>query len=351
MDKRLTTSVDEFEQVLADFFQSPSISALELGDIRHVQLLGHFKRKLSTQRLYVIEGSRRSAKIYVKIGRNIYGKTPEAFAAALARDFETNLFWYERLASSKEFGAIRPLYHAPAFHATITEEVPGRNLGELVRSKLRFSLPALIRKNLYDKLVRAGRLLLTIQSACDEPVAYDLNQLVEDVDLRMRDLVSRPSARFSATLRQAILDFYEKHMPVAKKQAVLTGYMHRDFTMSNLLVSGEKLIVHDFSKIDVGPRLFDLTRFYHHLGLLHYKPIYAPSAVFSLQQAFLQGYGYSGASTDLLFNFFLIRHYVTHYRGLLRDRNRSLKSRLYDGWVMKKHQDHLHQIVTRTYLP
>jgi ribosomal protein S17E len=329
--------------------QSPEFVSLEIGAVENIQCLSRFERKFSVQRLYQVTGSKNIKKIYVKIAKNYYGKTPEDFDTALRRDFETNLFWYEKLTGYRQFSSIRPLYLALPFKALITEETIGRNLGEMIRTRLRFSPSSLIQEVLRDYVRNAGKLLYLIRSACEEEYEYDLSDLVEDVDIRMRELVKQPAARFSEKLRQAILNFYDKNMRLAKSQRVMTGYMHRDFTMSNLLVNGEKIIVHDFSKIDVGPGLFDLTRFYHHLGLLKYKPIYSSTAVSKLQRAFLEGYNYPGSTGDILFNFFLLRHYVTHYKGLLRDRDLSLKSKLYDHWVMTKHLQHIAGIIDRKY--
>ncbi|MFQ5630012.1 MAG: phosphotransferase [bacterium] len=348
-DSLLKTQSDTFQTILNDFIQSPEFAALGIGEVENVNCLTKFDRKYSVQRLYQVQGTEQSKNIYVKIAKNVYKKSPEEFNAVLQQDFDTNLFWFEKLSGYKQFGSIRPLYLSLPFKALVTEETIGRNLGELVRTQLRFSPSHLIRQVLQDHVHNAGRLLHVVQNEYEGEQDYDLQTLVEDVDLRMRALVQNRSSHFSREMRQAILNFVDKNMSLAKSQNLLVGYMHRDFTMSNLLVSGPKIIVHDFAKIDIGPRLFDVTRFYHHLGLLKYKPVYSSNIVAKLQQAFLEGCNLTGATNNILFNFFMLRHYVTHYKGLIRDRELSLKSKLYDHWVMKKHLQYIDRIIKRNY--
>jgi hypothetical protein len=348
-DSITKTQNDPFQNILDDFFQSTAFTALEVGEIDSVQCLAQYNRKYSIQRLYQIQGQTGIKNIYVKIAKNVYNKSPEDFDAFLNQEFETNLFWYEKLSTYSQFGSIRPLFLSLHYHAIVTEETIGRNLGELIRARLRFSQSPMIQQLLRDHVLSAGKLLHVIQSEYDGEQHYNLHLLVEDIDLRMRAMVVEPSTRFTRELRQAILAFFDKYLPLAEQQNMLTGYMHRDFTMSNLLVKRQKIIVHDFAKIGVGPCLFDVTRFYHHLGLLKYKPVYSNSAVTRLQQAFLEGCNYAESKDDILFNFFILRHYITHYKGLLRDKELSLKSKLYDHWVMKKHLQHIRKIINRTY--
>ncbi|MCB9510947.1 MAG: phosphotransferase [Deferribacteres bacterium] len=344
-DSVVETTVDPFEKIMQDFTQSPNFAELEIGELQSVQCRKQFERKNSSLRLYRVQGSGGSKNIYVKIAKNVYGKSLESFNSTIQQDFDTNRFWSDKLNGYSQFGSIRPVYLSMEFKAIITEETVGKNLGDLIRSQVRFNPSNEVIQTLVGHVHNAGKLLQAVQNEFKGERQYDLQELVEDIDVRMRALVANPAAQFSENVRETILDFYNKNMSEARQSEIQVGFMHRDFTMSNLLVDGEKVIVHDFSKIDIGPRLFDLTRFYHHLGLLKYKPIYSTRVVSELQQAFLDGYQYPEQTTDLLFRFFALRHYLSHYKGLLREKDRSLKSKLYDRWVVNRHIQNIYRII------
>lgn len=336
---------NRFQTILKDFLKSPAFAEMALGELQSTRCVYQFERPFSIQRVYKLSGAQRSQKVYIKIYKNAYNKSPEKFNATIARDFETNLFWYEKLAQYQEFSTIKPLYYSIPLKAIVTEEAEGKNLGELVAAQLRFRPAAETVELLQTYMHKAGRLLHVLQSFEIEAPPYRLQDLVEDIDSRMREFVRHPRAKFDQGLRQRILAFYEANMEAACARSLRMTYLHRDFMMGNLLVNGETIVVHDFSRIFTGPCLHDLTRFWHHLELLKYKPIYSQAAVSGLQRAFLAGYGMEAGPEDLLFKFFLIRHYITHYKGLLKKEKRPLKARLYNRWVMAKHLERLSALI------
>lgn len=336
---------DTFQAVLEAFFHSPDFQNLELGVLQSWKPVHQFSRTFSIQKVYALKGSRRSTRIFVKIYKNAYGKSDEQFEKAIVQDFETNLFWYHKLHEYPEFSTIKPLFLSLPHRAVITEEARGENLGELVLHELKLFPGKEKLKRLLTYMRQTGRLLRLIQHFETEKSAYDLHDLVEDVDSRMRELVACPGNGFAPSLRQNILDFYNRHMPTAATRPLHICYLHRDFMMGNLLVHGNQLIIHDFSRMHIGPGLLDLTRFFHHLELLKYKPIYRNRAVTALQRAFLQGYGGNITPEDILFRFFLIRHYITHFKGLAFSSQEPLKSRMYNRYVMAKHLQNLRRII------
>ncbi len=216
----------------------------------------------------------------------------------------------------------------------------------LVRSQLRFRPSAETRDLLNDYMKKAGQLLNIIQQFKVPQKPFDLQELIEDVDARMRDMVKIPGSHFRPQFRDRVLAFYRANLERANQQKIHISYLHRDFMMGNLLVNGTEIVVHDFSKIDVGPALLDLTRFYHNLELLKYKPIYSHAQVRQLQKSFLEGYGQAYQPGDLIFRFFLLRHYMTHFKGLVKETDVSMKSRLYNRWVIKKHLENIKKIIS-----
>jgi len=336
---------DQFETVLSKFTHSPEFRHLNIGKVRQLRQVSQFERHFSVQRIYSVDGERGSRRIYVKLYKNAYQRSLPKFEEAILHDYETNLFWYNKLAHLNGYSTIRPLFVSIPHRTIITEEAKGRNLGELVQQELRFRPNRKTLQTLEDYMTRTGRLLRVIQDFEVEQQPYRLTELVEDIDQRLRDFIQNPASRFSADLRRQILDFYDAHMAEAEQKPLRICYLHRDFMMGNLLVNGKEIIVHDFSRVFIGPGLLDLTRFYHHLELLKYKPIYADKAVTRLQQAFLRGYDESISPDDILFKFFLLRHYVTHYKGLINETGVPLKSRLYNRRVMARHLQNIRRII------
>ncbi|MDQ7051489.1 MAG: phosphotransferase [candidate division KSB1 bacterium] len=334
-----------FEALLQEFLHSPEVKTLNIGKVRETEFLHQFERHFSIQRVYAVKGEAGKQRIYVKLYKNAYKRSEADFLASIQRDYDTNRFWYDKLAPFADFSTFKPLYLSLEHRGMITEEAEGENLGVLVRTQLKFRPSRETLLLLTEYMMRAGQLLRTIQKFPVEPVQFDLETLIEDIDSRMREFVSNPESNFTLEMRQAILQFFREQLPAVRKLPLHIGYLHRDFMMGNLLVSGNKLIVHDFSRITVGPGLHDLTRFYHHLELLKYKPIYRNGHVRKLQEAFLQGYGYAAGPAHPLFRFFLLRHYITHYKGLVKAGNVPLKSKLYNRWVMRRHLENIRELI------
>ncbi len=335
----------QFEALLQEFLDSPSVAELNIGRVQTTDFLHQFERHFSIQRIYAVQGESGKKRIYLKLYKNAYQRSEADFLASIQRDYDTNRFWYDKLAPFADFSTIKPLYLSLEHRGMITEEADGENLGVLVRTRLKFRPSRDTLEQLTDYMVHVGKLLRTIQQFPVEPVEFDLEFLVEDIDSRMRELVTQPESHFSLEIRQAILQFFRDQLPAVRDLPLAIGYLHRDFMMGNLLVNGRKLIVHDFSRITVGPGLHDLTRFYHHLELLKYKPIYRDEHVSRLQEAFLRGYGYDAGREHPLFRFFLLRHYITHYKGLVKAGEVPLKSKLYNRWVMHRHRDNIRRLI------
>ncbi len=335
-----------FEALLRDFLESEVFGELAIGELIAASPVRQFERHFSVQRIVALEGSRSGCRIYLKLFKNAYGKKEADFLQAIQRDYETARFWHEKLKEFPEFETIRPLYFSLPHRGMVTAEAAGTNLGELVCRELRGFPGTKTRRRLQAHMARAGRLLHTIQSLPAPSEPYSLDTLIEDIDLRMRQFVADPRSGFSSLLRQQVLRFFEDNRAAAEADELRITYLHRDFMMGNLLVNGEKIVVHDFGRVSVGPHWHDLTRFYHHLELLKYKPVYRPRYVSELQTAFLRGYGLESGPARPAFRFFLLRHYITHYKGLWKNRKGPWKSQMYDRWVMRRHLRNIARIVS-----
>ncbi|MHA1756123.1 MAG: phosphotransferase [Promethearchaeota archaeon] len=338
-----------FNLILNEFLNGQLINNLNIGTLSRFEIISEFDIPQSQQVIARIIGTDGIKNIYVKVFKNTYRKPPHEFKRGIENIFRTNLFWYKKLLKYKEFTTFKPLYYSPNFNAIITEEARGVNLGKITIERTRF-LPSKLKINLLSKqFKKAGKLLRIFQNFAENDSTYDLKDLMEDVDIRLKILVQNSAVKFSINDRNKILKFYQSYLKNGNFSSIPTGYVHGDYTMGNILVNEEELILHDFGKTGTGPRFFDLTRFYHQLELLRYKPIFHKSAISILQRAFLEGYGFGKDKNDVLFNLFLLRHYFSHYVGIARSEELSIKSKMYNKWVMKNHKKQIQKIIMETY--
>ena len=98
-----------FSEILSEFIKSPSIELLEIGKVLEWKLLFSFKRPFSYQGVYKLIGENGYKKVYVKINRNLYHKSPDEFQELLKRDFETQKFWYDQFLKYPDFTTFKPL--------------------------------------------------------------------------------------------------------------------------------------------------------------------------------------------------------------------------------------------------
>ncbi len=335
----------QLEKALQEFATAPDFKELNIGPLQNIQLLKEFERPYSVQGVFRLEGQIASIEIYVKIFKNWRKKPEQQFKEELATEFRTIQFWYQQLQEFSEFTTFRPLYFSSNYDCIITENTPGENLAELVQKQAKgWPNPHEFEK-LKKHLSRSGQLLKTFQNKTKQNKVYDYQTLVEDVDIRLRQLINIPKSALQPTDREAILAFYQqslkKNLP-AYNEVIL----HRDFGLGNLLVTDQQVIVHDFNRLESGHPFFDLTRLFHQLEMLTYKPVFRRNVIKSLQEAYLEGYGYQDKPHNVLFNLFLLRHYFTHLLGLVKTEEKRFTSRLYSQWVKTKHLQNIKRIIS-----
>ena len=336
-----------FDSVLQKFVQQSEQLLPEIGKIKQVHLLRSFERPFSVQKVYRIEGQKGSTGIYVKIFKNTYQKSLDAFKKNVRQEYETLQFWYQRLNSHPNFTTFHPLFFDSEHHCIITEAIEGENLGKLVEQKARFYPSPEDARQLEQWLEQAGQLLATFQKLIQPEKTYSLETLLHDARIRLDEMVNNPNSKISVQLREKILSFYQHHMDEAKNLSRNDPpvYLHRDFGMNNILVAGHKLVIYDFNRMEVGHPLHDFTRLYFQLHMLGYKPIYRKAFLQKLKTAYFRGYGFQGSSQNLLFRFFLLRHVLTHYIGRMRRPEQSFLPRLYDQWVLFRHRQLMQRII------
>ncbi len=338
-------NTETYETILDEFSKSNFIQRLEIGEIVKYSYLSSFERMYSSQAVYKIEGKKGIKKVFIKIYKNFHNEQKEKFKATIKRDFKTNLFWYDYLAPIKGFTTFKPVYHSGHLHAIITEHFNGVNIGQLIYKKAKY-FPS--KKNIdffSNGISKTGKLLKILQDKKVTDKKYNFNDIIDDVDIRLVKLKNNPYAKFSEKNRQAILNFYKRCVSEFPDEEHSMVHLHLDFTMGNIMLNTDEVALHDFGEIGVGHHYFDMTRFYHQLELLKYKPIYRPGVINKLQNTFLNSYGYTDGPNDLKFRFFLLRHFITHFVGVARLDILPIKQKMYNKWVILNHHKNIKKII------
>ncbi len=342
----ITTSL---EKALQEFINSSRYRTLNIGSIKQFQLINEFERPYSVQGVFVLNGTKGSISVYVKIFKNWRAKPEKQFKEEIATEYHTIEFWYEQLKEFPEFTTFRPLYYSAKYNCIITENTPGENLAQLIQKKAKGFPKKQDLEQLKTYLFKSGQLLRSFQNKTQQDSIYSYSSLISDVDIRLKQLVKISHVSFNEGDRKEILNFFESHLSKFKENPVKQVVLHRDFGIGNILVNKNQIIVHDFNRLEQGHPLFDFTRLYHQLEMLTYKPIYGKKVIRELQSAYFSGYEFVGDQDDILFNLFLLRHYFTHLLGLVKTRESSLLSRTYSYWVKHRHLQNIRYIIRRKY--
>jgi tRNA A-37 threonylcarbamoyl transferase component Bud32 len=191
----------------------------------------------------------------------------------------------------------------------------------------------------------AGRWLRVLQDGTAiEGRELSLEEVAEYVDVRLRrisELGPRGLDLFWRTRVKRV--FTAARLPAS---ALRLTSVHGDFSMSNIMFDGARVVAIDFSSFGIGSSYYGVTRLYHQIGLLLYKPWFLPSTVARLRQALLNGYDPSLHSDEPIFRLFQIQHLLCHWLGLLKTSPRaSWQVRGFNRWVGFRHRRELKSLV------
>ena len=289
------------------------------------------------------ESATSTTRVIVKIPRLKPGKTDQRvprlkleIAAAQALAFT--------LKGETELSVPDVVAFYPEIPALVWGEVGGETL-EAMAARVARGIPSADGlAQLEQAFHGAGRWLRVLQEGTAvEGREFSLDEMADYVDVRLRriseigprgmDIYWR--ARVKRVFTQARLD-----------AALGLTAVHGDFSMSNIMFDGTRVVAIDFSRFGIGSRYYDVTRLYHQLGLLLHKPWYLPSTIARLRQALLNGYDPALRADEPMFRLFLIQHLLCHWLGLLKTSPRApWQVRGFNRWVGYRHRRELESLV------
>ena len=191
----------------------------------------------------------------------------------------------------------------------------------------------------------AGRWLRVLQDgAAVEEREFSLDEMAEYIDVRLRRISELGPRGMDIYWRARVKRVFTQ----ARLQGAALGLtaVHGDFSMSNIMFDGTRVVAIDFSRFGIGSRYYDVTRLYHQLGLLLHKPWYLPSTIARLRRALLNGYDPSLRPDQPMFRLLLIQHLLCHWLGLLKTSPRApWQVRGFNRWVGYRHRRELESLV------
>lgn len=336
----MNNNIYSIEKVAEDYARSINRS------LAYFKVLKVLNRPLSiVTRLLIKTDDGETGIIYVKYIKDQQGKD---MASMAQRDYETSLFWWERFKNSEDYNVIEPLYLDAQKRLIITRESFGQDL-QIYLTKLGQLFPSAQAQSKIREMIRlVGGWLNYFQSIPIEgdPISNPgLDALLEYINLRMDRIVAKTNIGFDTTLQQKVNDFIKTHWQNVLPEDNAVCYLHSDLSLSNVLVNENHITVLDFTKQETGSVYKDLTRFYHQLTLLSYKPTFQNKFINDLKENFLIGYGKPELDKHPLFQIYLMTHIINHLGKSARFWEQSPRGRLYNRWVVYNVMQQIRQVV------
>ena len=310
---------------------------LGIGTIQSYDILQVNERPYSHVARCVLRGTDGEKRVYVKIYKPFrYGKRKD-YSEKIVREFKTTLFWYQKLKDIDGVGTIKPLYIFPGDYTIITEETPGKRFVDMLPRLKYISTPG-TRRHMRTVLFNIGRWLQVFQQIGEiKDQRFNPGDLIADVDLRLRRLVDYKGLYFDNDDRHRILSALHKMARDVTREELRICLLHQDFSLSNILINNDEVVLLDFNDIQKGSIYFDVSRFFHQLEMLTFQPAFRKRVVKDLQRSFLKGYGTPDITEHALFRMFLVRHSFTQLIKIARFNKYSFPQRMVNRWHIMKH--------------
>jgi len=328
------------EKIVANYARSEGLA------IAHFKTLKVLKRPLSVVTRILIKTTDGDSRIvYVKYIRE---QKANDMAAMTRRDYETSLFWWERFKNSEAFHVIEPLYHDAAKRIIITRESKGQDL-QIYLTKLGQLFPSAQAQSKIKEMVSGvGGWLNYFQAIPLEnevTSSETLAAILDYINIRMDRLVSKNTIGFDRSFQNKINVFLKSCWTEVRDEDKRQCYQHSDLSLSNVLVDNKSVTVLDFTKKETGSVFLDLTRFYHQLALLSYKPTFQNKIINDLKESFLVGYGKPELDKHPLFQIYLMTHVINHLGKSARFWEQAPRGRIYNRWVVYNVMKRIRQVV------
>ncbi len=198
---------------------------------------------------------------------------------------------HEGFKKFPDYSSIKPLTCFPEWLTLITEESLGRDVWSIIREKAKFYPSEITLQKLENICQACGKWLALFQQITKNPDCdlYKFDSIIELFDTYLSRLERRQNITFPGKFREKIIDFCQQLVLSIPDEDRIVTEIHGDFAPVNILVHNDEIIVLDIETPKYGPIYWDVTYFHYHLSTLLDVPIYRPTTITRLQEAFMQG--------------------------------------------------------------
>jgi tRNA A-37 threonylcarbamoyl transferase component Bud32 len=265
--------------------------------------------------------------------------TAEAHARAVQRlykEAEVTRDFYARLGTNPLYAVPRIIAFFPEEKAIVMEESAGQRLLDVLLQKGR-GYPT--RSSLHElaQYCRAvGGWLKHFQSLTQSATDTQLEQVdfLEYVTLRLAKLQKSHSA-LRDDMADRLLGSLQRLLQQHPEHAEKMCGVHGDLSLSNILVTSDKVTVLDFSMYQIGSSYNDPAYFYSRIESVYHLMI-AKSTISFLQKSFIDSYDNNIKISDNKFIIYYIRHKINRMLSLSDFGNIPLFKRWYQKYQLFK---------------
>lgn len=307
---------------------------LDIGAFRTLSIGPVMRRPFSLVARCEVRGEHGTAPVYLKVAQNGWNRTLAELQEGLLRDDENMRTWAERFGDHPRFRVVRPLLVLPELLVSATHESRGASLFDIILNRGAWRPGAAQMTRLERTLFSAGEWLAYKDGVVERrETPYDLDTLVDYIDLRLNLMVDAEEIAFGADYRDRVRRFMERarrEVPADDLRLVPT---HNDLNPGNLLIDGDVVTGIDFGAAHDDHYLLDLVKLYHQVSLFAFKPKYFTGVMVRLQRALLAGYGVPDLADRTIFKLLFLRYTISHLWAMKRASG-ALPEKLYNRWVL-----------------
>ena len=345
--KKMHKLEPRFKLILNEI-KSNSVKYLAMDKKNAVEILNFIERPGARLVRANIKNSKKEKIVYIKISKNLRKKS-ENFKKSrdkYRKDYETLVKLNKQLEKYPEYAVLKPVVFYEEYPALVTLESAGVNFHDLLLQELPFWKRNTNTEKLSNYALNCGKWLRVFQqtSQYDSNKTVKLEDLKNYIDIRLTQMIEEKRKVFPFTLREKILNYYDKFAELFDEKPMPEVWVHGDYCPVNVLVSENSTVVLDFPMIRKGPIWQDVARFYTQLENLKYKKIYPAKTIKKLQNSFLQGYNENLNADNKQFKLLILQHIITHLRGLTKYREKKLHSRVFSRWICSRHIEEIKKI-------
>ena len=285
-----------------------------------VRALNQFERRRNKFLNFELQFKKRRWRGYAKIAKTgqfkpgrydamLLDQDVASVGSKIEKEYEILRKMDEVFGSNSSIRAIKPVACYPDLDAIVTEEVAGEDGLEFVKRHGGVFPGERVIARLEEVCFECGQWLAAFQKATPDPDGrqISLDEMREYIDRRLVHLTKKGLRGFSEQGRSESLRVFDSLADqVDHTELNMTG-VHGDFSVGNVLISSERLVVMDFETFTYGSPWHDVTYFYQRVcnGIVSR---FNRNSVERLNAAFVRGYDHNLQVLHPLFQLFRLQH-------------------------------------------